>query len=286
MSIFDRLGIEFSNLRVLFVEDNEFARHVGRTALWQIGFTQILLAKNGREASDLLKANDDINLIVSDWKMPVVSGLDLLKEARQRWPGIPFVMVTASDSEEEVTEARQQGVDAYIIKPFSLDILRQRIVFAFRRRLARGGDLVASLGQGYVDMLDQLEQMTGAVTAEEAETLRVELRDLQHAVEHLLFNPEGRQAHLSAFLACSERIKEVAKGQQLVEPLVEQMTGFIRDLGAPSPVQLEVVKLHVEALDAVMEGRVHRPLDGTRLLQALQRAAEMSNVGPDPYEMP
>jgi len=136
---------------------------------------------------------------------------------------------------------------------------------------------------GLLGVLEQLESVTQAIIASGVSN---ELRDFQQSVEHLLFNPENREMHLTAFVDSAQRIKDAAgEGQKLVGPLVDHMTGFVREMGAPSPVQLEVVKLHIEAMDAIMEGRAGRQLDGTRLLQMLQKAVEMSNGEPDPFEL-
>lgn len=139
MSIFNNFGVDFSKLRVLLVEDSEFALNLEKQALRELGFQAVVVARDGQEAYDTLEQFETINLIVSDWNMPNLDGLELLKAARRNWPGIPFVLLTINDSVEHLAEARKNGVDAYVIKPFSLDILRDKIISAIRRRLALGG---------------------------------------------------------------------------------------------------------------------------------------------------
>jgi two-component system chemotaxis response regulator CheY len=126
ITLFHHFGLEFSKMQVLYVEDNEFALNLGKTALQKMGFKTVIVAKDGQEAIDTIEHFPDIKLIISDWNMPKVSGIDLLHIARERWPGVPFVMVTSNDSVEHVAEARRSGVFAYVLKPFTLHGLRKK----------------------------------------------------------------------------------------------------------------------------------------------------------------
>ncbi len=101
-----------------------------------------------------------VNLIVSDWNMPNVSGIQLLKIARQRWPGVPFVMMTGNDTVDHAAEAMQLGVFAYILKPFTPAGLRQKIVAAIRRHLAGGGELQGEADTEFQDSIDRIQAIT------------------------------------------------------------------------------------------------------------------------------
>jgi two-component system chemotaxis response regulator CheY len=118
----------FSNLSVLLVEDDAFAIKIAQTVLKQLKIPYVSLAKDGAEALDILNAGmQKYDLIVSDWNMPEMTGLQLLKAVRQKWPAMPFIMLTGRASPEFVVQARDNGVDAYVVKPFSPSQLAQKI---------------------------------------------------------------------------------------------------------------------------------------------------------------
>jgi len=133
MAIGNGGGLDFSNMQVLLVEDNKFALNLAKSALGELGFETIVVARDGEEAIRAMENHPHFQLIISDWNMPKVTGLDLLKTARQRWPGVPFVMLTSNDSMTHVGEAQESGVFAYIVKPFSLAGLRKQIDAAFQK---------------------------------------------------------------------------------------------------------------------------------------------------------
>ncbi|MBC8792614.1 MAG: hypothetical protein C6Y20_13515 [Tagaea sp. CACIAM 22H2] len=118
----------FANLSVLLVEDDAFAIKIAQTVLRQLKVPYVSTAKDGAEALDVLNSGmQRFDLIVSDWNMPEMSGLQLLKAVRMKWPGMPFIMLTGKASPEFVVEARDNGVDAYVVKPFSPAQLGQKI---------------------------------------------------------------------------------------------------------------------------------------------------------------
>lgn len=118
----------FSNLSVLLVEDDAFAIKIAQTVLKQLKIPYVALAKDGAEGLDILNAGmQKYDLIISDWNMPEMTGLQLLKAVRQKWPAMPFIMLTGRASPEFVVQARDNGVDAYVVKPFSPSQLAQKI---------------------------------------------------------------------------------------------------------------------------------------------------------------
>ncbi len=118
----------FANLSVLLVEDDAFAIKIAQTVLRQLKVPYISTAKDGAEALDVLNSGTQrFDLIISDWNMPEMSGLQLLKAVRMKWVGMPFIMLTGKASPEFVVEARDNGVDAYVVKPFSPAQLGQKI---------------------------------------------------------------------------------------------------------------------------------------------------------------
>ena len=117
-----------TTIRVLVVNDFATMRRIVKGVLKQLGFFEIVEAQDGREALDVLK-KESIGLIVSDWNMPNMTGLDLLKVVRgdDRLKGIPFIMVTAEGMKNNVIEAVKSGVTNYIVKPFSPETFSEKI---------------------------------------------------------------------------------------------------------------------------------------------------------------
>ena len=119
------------NLKVLVVDDYATMRRIVRNLLTQIGFTDIEEADNGASALAKLKESK-FGLIVSDWNMEPMTGLELLKHVRNdpnhaAHATVPFIMVTAESKPENVVAAKQAGVSNYIVKPFNAQTLQQKI---------------------------------------------------------------------------------------------------------------------------------------------------------------
>jgi DNA-binding response OmpR family regulator len=125
----------FDGLRVLLAEDDESTRHMIRSSLKRIGVRDVVLAADGDEALAAFKAAvERLDLIVCDWLMPGLSGLDLLKEVRGIRPDMPFVMLTGKADFPSVKAAADAGVSAYITKPFTLKQLEDKL-----RAVIQGG---------------------------------------------------------------------------------------------------------------------------------------------------
>ncbi len=118
-----------TSIKVLVVDDFATMRRIVRGVLKQLGFTKIVEAADGNDAFDTLKKEADIKLIVSDWNMPNMNGLELLKAVRgdDNFKNIPFVMVTAEGMKENVIEAVKAGVSNYIVKPFTPEALGEKL---------------------------------------------------------------------------------------------------------------------------------------------------------------
>jgi two-component system, chemotaxis family, chemotaxis protein CheY len=109
-----------TSIRVLVVDDFATMRRIVKGVLKQLGFSDIVEAEDGDLALKALQ-KEKVGLIVSDWNMPNMTGLDLLKAVRgdNNLKGIPFLMVTAEGQKENVVQAVQAGVSNYIVKPFT-----------------------------------------------------------------------------------------------------------------------------------------------------------------------
>ena len=115
-------------MRVLVVDDFTSMRRIIKNILRQIGFNNIVEADDGTTAWDVLN-KDRIDFIISDWNMPHMTGIDLLRKVRasEEFGDIPFLMVTAEAQQENIIEAAQAKVSNYIVKPFTAETLKQKI---------------------------------------------------------------------------------------------------------------------------------------------------------------
>ena len=117
-----------SNLNVLIVDDYKTMLRIIRNLLKQIDFENVDEASDGAEALAKLRAGN-FGLVISDWNMVPMTGLQLLQEVRadDKLKGTPFIMVTAESKTENVVAAKQAGVNNYIVKPFNAETLKQKI---------------------------------------------------------------------------------------------------------------------------------------------------------------
>jgi len=116
------------NIKVLIVDDFATMRKVVRNLLKQVGYEDIVEAEDGVMALKALKSQK-IDVIVSDWNMPNMTGLELLKAVRadEDLAKTPFLMVTAEALQDNVVAAVKAGVNNYIVKPFTAEVLNEKI---------------------------------------------------------------------------------------------------------------------------------------------------------------
>lgn len=117
-----------TNMPILLVDDFATMRRIIKNILRQLNFTNITEADDGTTAWDIIE-KQKIDFIISDWNMPQMTGLELLRKVRgdERFKHLPFLMVTAEAQQENILEAAQSGVSNYIIKPFTPEVLEQKI---------------------------------------------------------------------------------------------------------------------------------------------------------------
>ncbi|MBI5807955.1 MAG: response regulator [Ignavibacteriales bacterium] len=116
-------------LKFLVVDDSVTMRRIVLNSLKQIGHESFVEASDGRDALNKLSADDSINFIITDWNMPEVSGLDLVKSVRAnpKTANIPILMVTTRGMKEDIVEALNAKVNNYVVKPFTPQVLREKI---------------------------------------------------------------------------------------------------------------------------------------------------------------
>jgi two-component system, chemotaxis family, chemotaxis protein CheY len=122
-------------MNVLVVDDFSTMRRIVKNILRQLGFENIFEADDGMNALDVLRGQS-VDFIISDWNMPRLSGIELLKAVRtsDEWKDLPFLMVTAEGQKENVIEAVKAKVSNYIVKPFTPETLAEKIKKIFEKR--------------------------------------------------------------------------------------------------------------------------------------------------------
>ena len=115
------------NMKILVVDDMSTMRRIVKNILKQLGFNNLEEAENGQEALTKLKA-DTYGFVVSDWNMPVMMGIDMLRAIRadEKLKKIPVLMVTAEAQKENLMEAVQAGVSNYGVKPFTAETMQEK----------------------------------------------------------------------------------------------------------------------------------------------------------------
>lgn len=116
------------NMKVLVVDDFSTMRRIVKNLLKQNGYTNIEEAEDGEQAYSKLQ-NGGFGFVVSDWNMPKMDGLELLKKVRSdpTLKDLPVLMVTAEAEKDKVITAIQAGVNNYIVKPFSGEVLKEKM---------------------------------------------------------------------------------------------------------------------------------------------------------------
>ena len=122
------------NMKILIVDDFSTMRRIVKNLLGDLGYGNTTEADDGKTAWPLLQAGE-FDFVVTDWNMPGMTGIDLLKNIRgdARLAKLPVLMVTAEAQREQIIEAAKAGVNGYIIKPFTAVTLKEKIDKIFQR---------------------------------------------------------------------------------------------------------------------------------------------------------
>jgi two-component system chemotaxis response regulator CheY len=117
-----------ASIKILIVDDSITIRRIITNALKTVGFTETIEASNGKEALEKLTSSK-VDFVITDWNMPEMNGLDLIKEIRANpvYSSMPILMITTRGTEHDVVEALQAKVNSYIMKPFTPQELKEKI---------------------------------------------------------------------------------------------------------------------------------------------------------------
>jgi two-component system chemotaxis response regulator CheY len=131
------ISVRYEMVRPLIVDDDPMAVKLVQGTLRLVGMHDKGIASDGMEALSILEQEEgNFQLIVSDWNMPKINGLEFLKTVRELYPSIPFIMLTSQSTVHQVMKAKNCGVDGYVIKPIRLATLRQKVETVIEYNLA------------------------------------------------------------------------------------------------------------------------------------------------------
>ena len=116
-------------MKLVVVDDSSTMRRIIKNTLERLGYNDILEGENGIEGWERMNANPDVKVLITDWNMPEMNGLDLVKKVRadDRFKDIPIIMVTTEGGKAEVITALKAGVNKYIVKPFTPQVLKEKL---------------------------------------------------------------------------------------------------------------------------------------------------------------
>lgn len=114
-------------MKCLVVDDSATMRRIVVNALKTIGYTEVVEAGDGQEA--LSKCDGTIEMVITDWNMPTMGGLDLVKSLRSnpQTAKVPILMITTRSVKEDILQAVEAGVNSYILKPFTPQVLKEKL---------------------------------------------------------------------------------------------------------------------------------------------------------------
>ena len=122
------------DMKILIVDDFSTMRRIIKNLLRDLGFSNTQEADDGQTALPMLQSGN-FDFLVTDWNMPGMTGIDLLKAVRadEKLSTLPVLLVTAEQKREQIVEAAQAGVNGYIVKPFTAEVLKEKIGKIFER---------------------------------------------------------------------------------------------------------------------------------------------------------
>lgn len=132
-----------ANTRVLVIDDMASIRDLVKNQLRAMNFTEIIEAEDGEDGWTIIENQygqaNPIELVISDWNMPKMKGLELLKKVRStsNYVQLPFILLTSEAEREQVTEAVMAGVSQYIVKPFSGKIFEEKLKSAYQKHFKK-----------------------------------------------------------------------------------------------------------------------------------------------------
>ncbi len=113
-------------MKILIVDDSSTMRRIIINTLSRIGYTDVVEAEHGKAGLEKLNQGG-VEMIITDWNMPEMDGLEFVQTVRGQNPNIPILMVTTNAAKEDIVQALQSGVNNYVVKPFTPETLKEKI---------------------------------------------------------------------------------------------------------------------------------------------------------------
>ena len=228
---------QLKTLSVLTVDDMFNMRNMLKNMCRQMGFKKIMEAKDGVQAVEILKSTQ-VDLILCDWNMPRMKGVEVLRFVRDnpRLQDLPFIMVTAEMSTEIVSEVAEVRVDSYLVKPFTLGVLRERIldVLASREEMSAIDEHLkegqAMAGMGKLDMALERFKKALAINPKSPRTL-YEIGGVHHkkgAQQKALHYFDQSVEIQPKFLKGHEALAEVYGEMDMPEKVAEHLNKAVK----------------------------------------------------------
>lgn len=116
-------------MKILVVDDSSTMRRIIKNTLARLNYKDVLEGGDGVEGWEAMNANPDVEMLITDWNMPEMNGLELVKKVRadERFVDLPIIMVTTEGGKAEVITALKAGVNNYIVKPFTPQVLKEKL---------------------------------------------------------------------------------------------------------------------------------------------------------------
>lgn len=116
-------------MKILVVDDSSTMRRIIKNTLNRLGYTELFEGEHGVQAWEVLQQNEGIEVLITDWNMPEMNGLELVKKVRaeKKYEDMPIIMVTTEGGKTEVITALKAGVNNYIVKPFTPQVLKEKL---------------------------------------------------------------------------------------------------------------------------------------------------------------
>lgn len=215
-------------ISILLADDSTQMRHMIKDMLRRLGFENVIQVSGGEEALTSLKSRH-VDVILCDWNLPGISGREILRQVREtpEWRDMPFIMVTAEMHQGTVALAGEAKVDGYILKPFTMDVLYDKLVAAVLKRRAPSV-IDQLLDQGFI-LLDQ-DDVSGAE---------------KNFMDALDLNPKSPRI-LYALGLVQERRDDPTAAKELLERAVAHSPKFVKAREALARVHKQL-GLHEEA---------------------------------------
>lgn len=116
-------------MKLLVVDDSSTMRRIIKNTLSRLGYDEVLEGEDGLQGWNALNENNDVGMLITDWNMPEMNGLELVRKVRAdaRFVDLPIIMVTTEGGKAEVITALKAGVNNYIVKPFTPQVLKEKL---------------------------------------------------------------------------------------------------------------------------------------------------------------